>query len=49
MGAVRVHRAGRPRRGLRLRPDIGDVIGFATSRPEQVNLRQLIVLPTVQV
>ncbi|WP_158849391.1 SDR family oxidoreductase [Saccharothrix deserti] len=29
--------------------DIGDVIGFATSRPKQVNLRQLIVLPTVQV
>ncbi|MFD0201310.1 MULTISPECIES: SDR family oxidoreductase [Saccharothrix] len=29
--------------------DIGDVVGFATSRPKQVNLRQLIVLPTVQV
>ncbi|MCC8251645.1 SDR family oxidoreductase [Saccharothrix luteola] len=29
--------------------DIGDVVGFATSRPKQVNLRQLVVLPTVQV
>ncbi|WP_367132020.1 SDR family oxidoreductase [Saccharothrix sp. HUAS TT1] len=29
--------------------DIGDVVGFATSRPRQVNLRQLVVLPTVQV
>lgn len=29
--------------------DIGDVVGYATSRPKQVNLRQLIVLPTVQV
>ncbi|MFD7652655.1 SDR family oxidoreductase [Actinosynnema sp. NPDC059797] len=29
--------------------DIGDVVGFATSRPKHVNLRQLIVLPTVQV
>jgi NADP-dependent 3-hydroxy acid dehydrogenase YdfG len=28
--------------------DIGDVVGFATSRPKQVNLRQLVVLPTVQ-
>ncbi|MFE2751397.1 SDR family oxidoreductase [Actinosynnema sp. NPDC059335] len=29
--------------------DIGDVVGFATSRPKNVNLRQLVVLPTVQV
>ncbi|MFD1149234.1 SDR family oxidoreductase [Saccharothrix hoggarensis] len=29
--------------------DIGDVVGFATSRPKHVNLRQLVVLPTVQV
>ncbi|MFT7840871.1 SDR family oxidoreductase [Saccharothrix sp. BKS2] len=29
--------------------DIGDVIGFVTSRPKHVNLRQLVVLPTVQV
>jgi NADP-dependent 3-hydroxy acid dehydrogenase YdfG len=29
--------------------DIGDVVGFATSRPKQVNLRQLVVLPTLQV
>jgi NADP-dependent 3-hydroxy acid dehydrogenase YdfG len=29
--------------------DIGDVVGFATSRPKQVNLRQIVVLPTVQV
>jgi NADP-dependent 3-hydroxy acid dehydrogenase YdfG len=29
--------------------DIGDVVGFATSRPKQVNLRQIMVLPTVQV
>ncbi|MEV1121427.1 SDR family oxidoreductase [Actinosynnema sp. NPDC049800] len=28
--------------------DIGDVVGFATSRPANVNLRQLVVLPTVQ-
>jgi NADP-dependent 3-hydroxy acid dehydrogenase YdfG len=29
--------------------DIGDVVGFATSRSKQVNLRQIVVLPTVQV
>ncbi|CRK62055.1 Short-chain dehydrogenase/reductase SDR [Alloactinosynnema sp. L-07] len=29
--------------------DIGDVVGFATSRPKQVNLRQLVVLPIHQV
>lgn len=29
--------------------DIGDVVGFAVSRPKQVNLRQLVVLPTAQV
>ncbi|NUT46432.1 MAG: SDR family oxidoreductase [Saccharothrix sp.] len=29
--------------------DVGDVVGFATSRPKQVNLRQIMVLPTVQV
>lgn len=28
--------------------DIADVVGFAASRPKQVNLRQLMVLPTVQ-
>jgi NADP-dependent 3-hydroxy acid dehydrogenase YdfG len=28
--------------------DIGDVVAFATSRPKQVNLRQLVVLPTIQ-
>ncbi|MDQ2589239.1 SDR family oxidoreductase [Saccharothrix yanglingensis] len=29
--------------------DIADVVGFTTSRPKHVNLRQLVVLPTVQV
>ncbi|MBB5807860.1 NADP-dependent 3-hydroxy acid dehydrogenase YdfG [Saccharothrix ecbatanensis] len=29
--------------------DIGDVVGFVTSRSKQVNLRQIVVLPTVQV
>ncbi|MGM1058906.1 SDR family oxidoreductase [Saccharothrix sp. Mg75] len=29
--------------------DVGDVVGFATSRPKHVNLRQIVVLPTVQV
>ncbi|GAB3767647.1 SDR family oxidoreductase [Microlunatus parietis] len=28
--------------------DIADVVGFAASRPKQVNLRQLMVMPTVQ-
>jgi NADP-dependent 3-hydroxy acid dehydrogenase YdfG len=29
--------------------DIADVIGWVTSRPAHVNLRQVIVLPTRQV
>ncbi|QFZ16868.1 SDR family oxidoreductase [Saccharothrix syringae] len=29
--------------------DVGDVVAFATSRPKQVNLRQIMVLPTAQV
>ncbi|MFI9011198.1 SDR family oxidoreductase [Actinosynnema sp. NPDC053489] len=29
--------------------DVGDVVGFAASRPKHVNLRQIMVLPTLQV
>ncbi|GAB2991445.1 SDR family oxidoreductase [Saccharothrix stipae] len=29
--------------------DLGDLVGFTTSRSKNVNLRQLVVLPTVQV
>jgi NADP-dependent 3-hydroxy acid dehydrogenase YdfG len=29
--------------------EIADVVGFVTSRPKHVNLRQVLVLPTRQV